>query len=81
MILVQVCSFCGDELAKGSGAIYVKKDGTIFFFCSSKCKRNQLNLKREGRRQMWTTASRQFKESSKTKGRAPAKKKSKKKKK
>jgi len=30
---------------------------------------------------MWTTASRQFKESSKTAGKAPAKKKSKKKKK
>jgi len=80
VILVHVCSFCGDELAKGSGSIYVKKDGTALFFCSSKCKRNQLNLKREGRRQMWTTASRQFKATSKT-GKAPAKKKSKKKKK
>jgi len=48
------------------GTIFVKKDGTTYFFCSSKCKRNLLNLKREGRRQKWTTASMKFKESSKT---------------
>ncbi len=63
---MHICSFCGDELARGMGTIFVKKDGTTYFFCSSKCKRNLLNLKREGRRQKWTTASMKFKESSKT---------------
>ena len=58
------CSFCGEEMPRGEGIIYVKKDGTTFFLCSSKCKRNLLNLKREGRRQKWTEASRKFKEMS-----------------
>lgn len=55
------CSFCDSELKKGSGMIYAKKDGTVFYFCSGKCKKNALKLKREGRRQAWTEASRKFK--------------------
>lgn len=54
------CSFCDSPVLKGTGHIYVKKDGTIFNFCSSKCKKNTLTLKREGRRQKWTPAARQF---------------------
>jgi large subunit ribosomal protein L24e len=41
--------------------IYVKKDGTLFWFCSSKCRKNSLGLSREGRRQKWTPAARKFK--------------------
>jgi large subunit ribosomal protein L24e len=40
--------------------MYVKKDGTIYNFCSSKCKKNNLDLGREGRRQKWTPAARKF---------------------
>jgi large subunit ribosomal protein L24e len=54
------CSFCDTPLAKGSGMMFVKKDGTVFYFCSSKCRKNSLELKREGRRQRWTPAARQF---------------------
>jgi large subunit ribosomal protein L24e len=61
------CSFCKNSISDGKDRIYAKKDGTVFHFCSSKCKRNALNLKREGRRQNWTTASREFKESLKKK--------------
>jgi len=57
------CSFCDDPIPKGAGIIYAKKDGTVFRFCCSKCRKNALGLKREGRRQNWTTASRKFKES------------------
>jgi len=56
------CSFSGDEIPKGKGLVYVKKDGTLYYFCSSKCRKNFLNLKREGRKQKWTPASREFKE-------------------
>lgn len=56
------CSFCSYEFGKGSGILYAKKDGTIFYFCSSKCRKNQLELGREGRRQKWTKASKLFKE-------------------
>lgn len=54
------CSFCDDSIAKGTGLIYAKKDGTVFYFCSSKCKKNSLKLKREGRRKKWTVAAKKF---------------------
>ena len=55
------CSFCSFEVLKGSGLMYAKKDGTTYNFCSSKCRKNQLDLKREGRRVKWTKSSRNFK--------------------
>ena len=61
MILVATCSFCDEELSKGTGLMYAKKDGTIYRFCGGKCKKNYLKLGREGRRQKWTPASRKFK--------------------
>ncbi len=55
------CSFCDAEIEKGRGILFAKKDGTVMYFCSGKCRKNALNLKREGRRQNWTIASRKFK--------------------
>ena len=49
------CSFCNEEIRKGSGEMYVLRDGTSLYFCSSKCHRNTLNLKREGRLMKWTS--------------------------
>ncbi len=57
---MQTCSFCDDQIPKGTGIIFAKKDGTVFRFCSSKCRKNLLGLKREGRRQGWTEAARKF---------------------
>lgn len=54
------CSFCDSAMLKGTGHLYVKKDGTLFNFCSSKCKKNALVLGREGRRQKWTPAAKKF---------------------
>ena len=54
------CSFCDSPVAKGTGVMYVKKDGTPYYFCSSKCKKNTLHLGREGRRQKWTPAAKKF---------------------
>ena len=34
------CSFCGAEIEKGTGIMYVKSDGTVLWFCSHKCLRN-----------------------------------------
>ena len=69
------CAFCDDEVKRGTGILFVKKDGKSFMFCSSKCQKNT-KLKREGRRQKWTKAFASFH----VKGQAIAKKKSKKKK-
>ena len=55
------CSFCSFEVKKGTGTLYAKKDGTTYNFCSSKCRKNQLGLGREGRRIKWTKTSRLFK--------------------
>lgn len=49
------CSFCNNELPKGTGEIYVLRDGTALNFCSSKCKANAIGLKREGRLVGWTS--------------------------
>jgi large subunit ribosomal protein L24e len=55
------CYFCGNLLKKGSGTMYAKRDGTVYYFCSSKCSKNALKLKREGRRVKWTKNARAFK--------------------
>ena len=34
--------------------MYVKKDGTIFNFCSNKCYKNMIELKRVPRTTAWT---------------------------
>ena len=48
------CSFCGKQLAKGQGTLFVKKDGTANFFCSGKCQKNSLKLKRSPYSTRWT---------------------------
>ncbi len=49
-----VCSFCGREIEKGTGKMFVKNDGTILYFCSRKCEKNMLELKRDPRKYKWT---------------------------
>ena len=70
------CSFCGKEIQKGKGIIYAKADGKVLYFCSSKCKKNALGLKRLGRYWKWTDSYRDFKaqqkKSSKKKANAQA---------
>jgi len=48
------CSFCNNEIPKGTGELYVLRDGTIFSFCSTKCKANAIKMRREGRLVKWT---------------------------
>jgi large subunit ribosomal protein L24e len=55
---VASCSFCGIDLPKGSGRLYAKRDGTIFYFCSSKCMKNQLKLGRVGKKIKWAKKTR-----------------------
>lgn len=59
------CSFCGIEVPKGKGKIYVKKDGSMFNFCSSKCEKNFLKLGRSVWSTRWTEAFHKQKELSK----------------
>jgi len=50
-----VCDFCGKKIPIGTGITYVKVDGTELHFCSMKCKKNMLVLKRDPRKYKWTT--------------------------
>ncbi|PLW79612.1 50S ribosomal protein L24e [Candidatus Woesearchaeota archaeon] len=48
------CSFCGIKIEVGTGKIYVKADGRVFNFCSSKCEKNFVELRRKPRNTRWT---------------------------
>jgi len=48
------CSFCGNEIARGTGKIYATKEGNVSYFCSGKCEKNSLKLKRSKERTKWT---------------------------
>ncbi len=41
------CSYCSSEVPKGSGIMYVYKNGTVMYYCSSKCYKNDIVLKRK----------------------------------
>jgi large subunit ribosomal protein L24e len=53
------CSFCGQDENFHKGVSLIKNDGSINYFCSSKCRRNALNLGRDKRKVMWTEAYKQ----------------------
>lgn len=50
------CSFCGVDIEPGTGKMYVKRDGTKYNFCSNKCQKNMVDLKRVNRNVKWTTS-------------------------
>ncbi|MFA5126169.1 MAG: 50S ribosomal protein L24e [archaeon] len=50
------CSFCGQDLPVGGGKMYVKREGTVFYFCSNKCEKNQIVLGRKPINTRWTEA-------------------------
>ncbi|MET1124964.1 MAG: 50S ribosomal protein L24e [Archaeoglobaceae archaeon] len=50
----RICSFCGYEIEPGTGKMFVRRDGRILYFCSGKCEKNMLKLKRNPRKLKWT---------------------------
>jgi large subunit ribosomal protein L24e len=55
MALVK-CAFCGVEQEDFKGTYFVKNDGAVLYFSSSKCMKNHLKLKRDKRKIRWTEA-------------------------
>ena len=55
MVERRVCTFCGKEVEPGTGRMFVKKDGVTYQFCTSKCFKNMIELRRVPRRTTWTT--------------------------
>lgn len=56
------CAFCGEDIEPGTGTMYVRKDGTVYYFCSKKCQKNMLVLKRKPRTTRWTALYKKEKE-------------------
>ena len=54
MVETRICSFCGREIEPGTGKMYVKTDGTIYYFCSMKCQKNMIKLGRLPRKTRWS---------------------------
>lgn len=48
------CTFCGDILKQGTGKMFIKKDAKILYFCSRKCEKNMLKLKRKPYNVKWS---------------------------
>ena len=52
------CSFCGEQIEKGTGKMLVYVSGKIDYFCSTKCEKNLLKLERRPVDARWTAAAR-----------------------
>lgn len=48
------CEFCKLNMEPGTGKMYIKKDGRIMYFCSTKCEKNLMKLDRKPRTTRWT---------------------------
>lgn len=56
------CSYCGKEYDVPKGLTFVMKDGTVNYFCSSKCRKNKFMKRRKVR---WVSKEKKSKEVSK----------------
>ena len=56
MVVKRQCSFCAREIEPGTGMMFVKRDGTVFHFCTASCRKQQLHLHRVGHHFKWTRA-------------------------
>ncbi|MAG45712.1 MAG: 50S ribosomal protein L24e [Nanoarchaeota archaeon] len=48
------CSFCSKKIKSGTGKLFVQNSGRTFWFCSNKCEKNLLKLKRKPIKFKWT---------------------------
>ncbi|HME53505.1 MAG TPA: 50S ribosomal protein L24e [Candidatus Lokiarchaeia archaeon] len=54
MVKKSVCSFCRSEIEYGRGTMRILNDGTIMYFCSSKCRTAMIKHKKNPRKTRWT---------------------------
>ena len=55
------CTFCGLTIEKGTGKMFVYTSGRVANFCSTKCEKNLLKLKRKPLKTKWTEVARKEK--------------------
>ncbi len=51
---IRKCSFCSESIEPGTGKMSIRNDGTVYYFCSSKCE-NNMKLGRVPRKVKWVT--------------------------
>ncbi len=51
------CNFCGNSIEPGTGRMYIKVDGSVFYFDRHKCFVNLVELKRVPRDTRWSSLS------------------------
>ncbi len=56
MVTKRQCAFCAGEIEPGRGVMFVKRDGTVYHFCSGTCRKHQLSYHRVGHQWKWTRA-------------------------
>lgn len=50
----RICSFCGNPIEPGTGKMFIKKDGSVFYFDNARCQSSLLDKGRLARRLKWT---------------------------
>jgi large subunit ribosomal protein L24e len=48
------CAFCGNQIEKGTGKMFVYVSGKVDYFCSRTCEKQLLKLKRKPLKTRWT---------------------------
>lgn len=56
------CSFCTEDIEPGRGKMVVKGDGKLLYFCSKKCEKNMIKLKRNPKKVKWVTKKKKVKQ-------------------
>ena len=54
MAVTQKCTFCGANIAQGTGKLYIRKDAKMIWLCGMKCEKNLHKLGRKARETTWT---------------------------
>ncbi len=49
------CSFCNSAIEAGTGKVVIEKNGSMLWFCSSKCEKNMVKLGRDSRDVKWVS--------------------------
>jgi|SRR3989338_1596527 len=64
------CFFCGKEEYAHKGVHLIRNTGVVQFFCSSKCRKNSIKLKRDKRKIRWTNAFHETREKARERAKA-----------
>jgi large subunit ribosomal protein L24e len=64
------CVFCGKDESPHKGLHLIRNSGAVDYFCSSKCRKNSLKLKRDKRKVRWTEAFHVTREKAKARAKA-----------